>query len=493
MLVISKLKKFQIHHIIISTVILFLSQLTLNYIPIQLPDKTRIFIAIFFISIYFILTGLQREKITTISVFTTIMCIGTIVCLIKPVQYGLDEETHLANTIQLADSFVLKKDNSKFFDYEKVLKHDILRNKEKYKGDSYWENVGHKKSIIRGNVIGMNNIGYLPAAIGWKLGTILSKKIIVSYYLGRIFNVLAFALLASLAFKISKFYQKVIYLFSTLPFSIFLCSSYQYDNIYLGVSLLVLALLTNYFVEEKSIGVKEIMMYNAACFLFSFAKIPYTLIGAALIFYPSKNFKNKNIRYFAIISFILQMFFSVIFMYLNNLGKVPLIPGETPTLGFFIKHPFPMIRTFFDLFPNSMQDIMNPIIVANVPARLLSMVTLVIFVSMIIMLSANLTFNLPRFYQILIILLYIVISFAIIYAISGDLRVYKMGDINVGGVQGRYFYCMLLSVPAIISYDIQKYIGIGKYSIDNILFYCMAYLNVFTIGVTIYSQIAQVS
>lgn len=492
MVVLNKLTKYQIHHILISIIILFLSQLILNYVPFQLPSWNRMIIAILLIGIYFILTSVKIKKISTLNVFTTIMCMGTIVCLIKPVQFGFDEETHLSNTLNLADSFVLKKEKTKLHDYDKVFEHDILRNSSGYKGDDYWFNAEHEKSDIKGNIIGVNNIAYLPAAIGWKIGTILSKKIVVSYYLGRIFNLLAFAILATLAFRISKYYRLVIYLFSCLPFSILLCSSYQYDNLYLGISLLIIALLTNYYVDNESIDVKNIIIFNLICFMFSFSKIPFILLGSLLIFYPSSSFRIKNGRLISLIVFFVQVLLSFSIMRLNNMGKVHLIVGEIPSIGFFIKHPLPMIRTFFDIFPNSIEYIANPIVVPIVPARFLSMLTTVFLIAIIVLLSANLDFRLKRVYQIGILGLFIVISFAIIYAISGDLRVYKMGDLNVGGVQGRYFFFMILSMPALLSNDIQKYVSRGKHSMDNLLFYSLAYLNVLTIGVTIYSQIAHV-
>lgn len=490
MFILDVLKKYKIHHIIFSIILLVLSQLILNYLPFQLPNYDRMLISVLFISLYYILTSIVNNHISSFNLFATIMCFGVIVSLIKPVQVGLDEETHLFNTISLADSFVLKRANTEYYDYNSVLNHDILRNPDNYKADKYWRKVEHRKTKVEGKIVGYNSIVYFPAAIGWKLGSLFSKKIIVSYYLGRIFNILAFAILAAIAFRISKYYKDAIYFFSCLPFSIHLCSSYQYDNIYLGISLITIALLTNLYVEDQSISYREIILFNLVCFCFSFSKIPYVLLGALLILFPTRCFKENAGRLVSMIVFFVQLICSFATMFVINIGKVPLIEGETPNIIFFIKHPLPFIRTLFDIVPNSIENIANPIVVPIVPSRFLSIITIFIFFMVVVLISANLEFKIDRIGQLVIFGLFITISGAIIYAISGDLRVFKMGDINVGGVQGRYFFFMLLSLPAFLSHDIQKYLCKGKYKLDSFLYYCITYLNILTVGVMIYSQIA---
>lgn len=50
--------------------------------------------------------------------------------------------------------------------------------------------------------------------------------------------------------------------------------------------------------------------------------------------------------------------------------------------------------------------------------------------------------------KIFIYIGYLVISLAIIYALSGDNRVgYNIGELSINGVQFRYFYPILLSLP----------------------------------------------
>ena len=95
----------------------------------------------------------------------------------------------------------------------------------------------YKKSKISGVKTGFDNPAYIPSSIGWNIGRIISNKVYISYFLGRIFEVLAFALIVFFALKISKSYREVIYLFSTFPAVLYIIAGYHYDYLYFGASM----------------------------------------------------------------------------------------------------------------------------------------------------------------------------------------------------------------------------------------------------------------
>ena len=57
------------------------------------------------------------------------------------------------------------------------------------------------------------------------------------------------------------------------------------------------------------------------------------------------------------------------------------------------------------------------------------------------------------------------------YAISGDSRVFKVGDLHIGGVQGRYHYYFLVCLPLLLSPIIKrKYLSekmVALSAVDN--------------------------
>ena len=74
--------------------------------------------------------------------------------------------------------------------------------------------------------------------------------------MGRIFEVIAYAILVFIALKISKVYREAIYLFSTFPAVLYIIAGYHYDYLYFGATLISLALLTNILSGERKIDRK---------------------------------------------------------------------------------------------------------------------------------------------------------------------------------------------------------------------------------------------
>lgn len=92
----------------------------------------------------------------------------------------------------------------------------------------------------------------------------------ISYFLGRIFEVITFALIVFFALKISKAYREVIYLFSTFPAVLYIIAGYHYDYLYFGASMLGLALLTNVLSGSHKIDRRYAIAFQCSTLLFRF-------------------------------------------------------------------------------------------------------------------------------------------------------------------------------------------------------------------------------
>ncbi|MEW4354000.1 DUF2142 domain-containing protein [Streptococcus pneumoniae] len=429
--------------------------------------------------------------------FFLILFLGTSIALIKPVQYGLDEESHLANAIGLSDSFFFKYSDEKLEDYESVFLHDGIRNQPNYQGDDYWYHVEHKKSSIKGQIKGFDNPAFLPGSIGWNVGRLLSSKVYISYYLGRIFHVLAFAGLVYAAIKLSKAYQEMIYLMGTLPSTMYIVSNYHYDYLYYGASLLVIALLTNILSGKTIITRKVSLLYQGFTTLFIFSKFPLVLVGSLIAALPNKYYDSKKTRYFSFCIFILNFLFALLYS-----GIIPLfssanpVTGSSPGLLYFVKHPLPIIRTMLSM-PAVIVDnyMIRPLHYVSHQSDILIAITTLLVFSLATIIVLQTSFKLSKNFIIWSIFTLLAVTFLIIYAITGDPRVYSPGNISVGGVQGRYYYFMILMVPILLGNWIQQTLKPQKFSMQQsdafltFLQYSMIYLNIFTISIGLYTQI----
>ena len=68
----------------------------------------------------------------------------------------------------------------------------------------------------------------------------------------------------------------------------------------------------------------------------------------------------------------------------------------------------------------------------------------------------------PTFFKYYCLLLLAGIASLIVIAISGDPRVYHKGDITVGGVQGRYYYYILMFLPLFVDHGLENYLVLWK-------------------------------
>ena len=59
--------------------------------------------------------------------------------------------------------------------------------------------------------------------------------------------------------------------------------------------------------------------------------------------------------------------------------------------------------------------------------------------------------------------------FAIIYAISGDPRVYTQGYQQILGVQGRYLFIVIVSLPLLLSESVRKILNNDVIPVDMVL------------------------
>ena len=307
-----------------------------------------------------------------------------------------------------------------------------------------------------------------------------------------------FAILAYLALKISKVFREAIYLFSTFPAVLYIIAGYHYDYLYFGASLIALALLTNVLSEKNKVDKKYAIAFQCTTLLFAFSKFPFILTGSLFSVLPNRYYKDKKMRLFSSLLFLLNLFISFIYV-----GIIKLFPsgnsisGEGPGLFYFLTHPLPLLRTLFLAPYGIINDfISDPLKYVSERSAFLIAVSIFTFFFIIFVIILRNKIELPKFYKFYSLLLLLGTATLIIVAISGDPRVYHKGDITVGGVQGRYYYFILMFLPLFCGSWFRKLFGFLETTIQNedsnfesSLQYLLVYLNILTISIGIYTQL----
>lgn len=412
-----------------------------------------------------------------------IFVVGSMNSLILPAGTGLDEQSHYSNAMQMADGhFMNLVDKQEFYQVSP----DALFNPEG-QVDKYnlyspeWLQLEHTESdysVIKNKSYNIANPVFIPSAIGIKIGRLISHRVYVSYYLGRIFNVLSFAIMAYIAIKKSKRYQIALFSVATLPICLWIPAGYNYDSFYYGLTLLAVSWLINMFDDERKIQAKDIIWYSVFSAPLIFSKPPVVVIIALPLFIPKSYYQSVKVKLVSIIPVVIGLFgaalwmgqskFFALFGFNSTITQIS-EPDKITNLEYFSRHIFEtvevFIRTFFKLIGES---ILTQIKIPNShfsPPHLptghdvTDNINLIIFLLVLVLASFVVNVNLPKYFKVILILLNVFIMFTTIYAIAGDTRVYTQGDGIIMGVQGRYMFILLTMLPALLSPMIKKIFG----------------------------------
>lgn len=425
---------------------------------------------------------LNDEKKISRNAFVLIVVIGTLNAFILPIRQNLDENTHYYHALEVADGKIRNQTNEKKFlmvspDFLGVTK---LPSKPEYNNslnaNLYLEEFlqlehlpsNYQKELL--DVGGFNNPVYIPSALGIVLGRLISNKVAVSYYLGRIFNLLFYAFLVWAAIKISRKYKLQIFVIAAIPYTLWISSGFTYDNLYYGLILLILAQITNFLSGDKKITLKNIVIYSFTCLGLVFCKAPTILLILLPLFLPKNSYKNYKER--LEIVFITGTFLLLGFLWLiQGMLFRFFLPENRPVeqviennfsdirLFYFISHPIysieMMLRSLSDVIVTIFESIQEPQPFL-IQAGTLGVVNIVVFIILFLIVTLQLKFQVNKLFVIAVSAIFSIITLGIIYAITSDPRVFHIDDLHVSGVQGRYHFYMLGFIPLLLAPLIQR-------------------------------------
>lgn len=137
----------------------------------------------------------------------------------------------------------------------------------------------------------------LFAAIGLSLGQLFGLNGLMTFYLGRLFNFLCFALLAFAAYKITPIGKTLFATITLLPMTLHIASSFSYDATIIGLSLLLISLCLNGIYSVKKCSRSLLIAIPIVTFLLAPCKVLYSLSAFLVFLIPNSNFHSKKVAY----------------------------------------------------------------------------------------------------------------------------------------------------------------------------------------------------
>lgn len=242
---------------------------------------------------------------------------GVLYMLILPPFQSVDEEAHFFRTFQIAQGeFVAQNINGKiggllprsllkvhaiYAPLVKDIDQKVCLKKVKH-SFSIKTDVKNRKFIEFPNSALYSPICYFSQVGGVMLGSIISDRLIITYYLGRLGNLILYLLMVYFAIKIIPFYKLPLLCVALMPMSLSLASAYSSDVVVFGLNFLWIAILLKILVNEQKLSFKSIYIWILVLLaIFITLAKTYILLLPLVFLLPVSKFKNKKTYVFFII------------------------------------------------------------------------------------------------------------------------------------------------------------------------------------------------
>ena len=165
-------------------------------------------------------------------------------------------------------------------------------------------------------------ISYLFPAIGIFIAKVLGGSIIDMYILGRIFNLILYAILISIAIKLMPFKKNIFAVIFCMPYAILLSASYSVDGFCIGVVTIFIAYCLKIYKEGKTITLKNfIILFGLFLLMLTAKSMSYIFVAAIVFILPIvKTIKNnkKYIPIYIVVGIILSICIVMLALYVKN-------------------------------------------------------------------------------------------------------------------------------------------------------------------------------
>ena len=247
------------------------------------------------VAVYAVCFIFRLKKETVFAV--TLLAVSCLFTLVLPPYSSPDEEGHFNSAYRIVnkwDGFVDEdfdnqtiykraEDQSKIFEEKQttVLNYEYIYNNLGEKGDVNSDMVAFDNSWTVSDFKGV----YLLGAIGIKLGHMLNLGYVPMMYLGRLLNLLFFAVCVYFSVKITPVGKNIFMSLGLLPITLHIANSFSRDTFVISLGFLFTAYLLYLINQEETYKWWQLVLMAVICGLLAPSKFIYAVmcIGVCLL------------------------------------------------------------------------------------------------------------------------------------------------------------------------------------------------------------------
>lgn len=163
--------------------------------------------------------------------------------------------------------------------------------------EKLFEEDSAELSLKGSSICGSSPLGFLPQAVGLRLGTLLHFSALADFYLARIFNLIASVLLVALAIRISPFGKILFLLIGLLPMTLQQFASLSYDGLNIALCFLFIAYVLKLSAQtDELLRTREVVALFVLGLLAFNAKLGYVGLALLVFLIPTTRFTTP-LRY----------------------------------------------------------------------------------------------------------------------------------------------------------------------------------------------------
>lgn len=433
----------------------------------------RIFlmISVGLLAIFLIAFWRQLNGRIWIVLFALVAVFGINFALDTPVSGNFDEPAHFVRAYALAQfDFGLQKDaeSNWIADIDTFLSNG-LANSSTYNSyperEAYVARYSTRDYPVRRHIDSSAAtypfVPYSFAALGIFLARLFRLPFIVTFYAGRICNVLGYAFLCACAVKIAKLGKRILFLVALLPFPVFSAASYTADMATTACSLLAVALFTDMLAAAPgSLRLRQPLLFGACVCVTVMCKLPYAPLWLLLLAVPFRNYASRKTAWCALAASaaLVGVISLLTLLYGKWMGIVQWpFPGVDARgqISYILHHPARFVGTIVRRFTDGWQEILSgsTTFLAYCGKRGLFLTSLCVYLLFgCSLIDSEPRSNLIAARQRLIFAALIVLSWTLIVT-ALYVTFTAVGAKDVSGVQGRYFLPLFAPLLFLLRWD----------------------------------------
>lgn len=433
--------------------------------------------------------------------FKVAVLVGLVICVSSPLYYSLDEKEHFVRAYNISEfNFIKTKDD--MVKWPSNIGPVIENPASVFVPSTYRSYLNYLKYLDgisnQGYTAQVHNSsaepylfpGYFVSGTAIFIAKIFGLSFPYQFYLGRIFNVIFYALIVALAIKLCSKYDKLIFVLGLLPGILFQSASYSADVLTNGLALFSVALTFYYKDLNRKIKFKDLAILLFSYIMVFITKIAYFPIVLLIYLIPNKKFSDEKKARLAkiMIPLIGILVFGIAGLYAHKIGIVQW-PKEGVNsvlqLKYILTNPLSYLYTLYYTLQTSILSITKTLTVQLGYCGLTGELDFMLIIGTVVLAMASCNNDLRRFDKIVLIL---IVLASIGAAMSSMYISYNVvGNKIVDGFQGRYLAPILL--PFLLIFTSLKFkIDIKEKKILFVLMSVMLLLNIHAI-ITIFLNV----